>query len=52
MTADIEIITLKKDDVLVVSTKAISTQNNKSYVNIEKNGKIQKVEIEIGTASS
>ncbi len=52
MTADIEIITLKKDDVLVVSTKAISTQDNKSYVNIEKNGKIQKVEIEIGTASS
>lgn len=52
MTADIEIITLKKDDVLVVSTKAISTQDNKSYVNIEENGKIQKVEIEIGTASS
>ena len=52
MTADIEIITLEKDDVLVVSTKAISTQDNKSYVSIEKNGKIQKVEIEIGTASS
>lgn len=52
MTADIEIITLEKNDVLVVSTKAISTQDNKSYVSIEKNGKIQKVEIEIGTASS
>lgn len=52
MTADIEIITLEKDDVLVVSTKAISTQDNKSYVNLEKDGKIQKVEIQIGTASS
>lgn len=52
MTADIEIITLEKDDVLVVSTKAISTQDNKSYVNVEKDGRAQKVEIEIGTASS
>lgn len=52
MTADIEIITLEKDNVLVVSTKAISTQDNKSYVNVEKNWKIQKIEIETGTASS
>jgi hypothetical protein len=36
MTADIEIITQEKNDVVVVSSTAISTSDNKSYVTVMK----------------
>jgi hypothetical protein len=37
MTADVEIVTQEKNDVLVVSTTAIKTENDKSYVTIFNN---------------
>ncbi|MDD4151324.1 MAG: efflux RND transporter periplasmic adaptor subunit, partial [Candidatus Gracilibacteria bacterium] len=52
MTGDVELIVAEKTNVLLVSTSAITTENNKSYVNIEKNGKIVKTEVVTGLAVS
>lgn len=45
MTWDVEIIVAEKKDVLVVSSEAITTENDKSYVNLEKNWKKVKTEV-------
>ncbi len=45
MTADVELIVAEKTNILVVSTEAITTENNKSYVNLDKNWKIVKTEV-------
>ncbi len=48
MTADIVIETNKKENVLVVSKKAVNKINNKKIVKVFKEGKIEEREIEIG----
>lgn len=48
MTADIVIETNKKENVLVVSKKAVNKVNNKKIVKVFKEGKIEEREIEIG----
>lgn len=45
MTWDVELIVAEKTNVLLVSALAITTENNKSYVNLEKNWKIIKTEV-------
>ena len=46
MTADIEIITAQKDNAIVIDSSYISTdENEKSYVNVLKNGKETKTEV-------
>ncbi len=48
MTADIEIITSEKSWVLLVDSSAITTENDKSYLTISKNGKETKTEVVTG----
>lgn len=46
MTADVEIVAEEKEWVILVSTTAITTEDDKSYVTIEKNWKTTKTEVE------
>lgn len=50
MSANIEIVVASKSDILVVSSSAIKTRNNKSYVEVlnETSGQTESREIEIG----
>lgn len=52
MTADVEIVTQEKNDILLVSTTAIKTENNKSYVTVLSNWVQKQVEVETWLASS
>lgn len=52
MTADIKIITAKKDNVLFLSEDAIYRKENKQFVQVYKNGKIEEREITTGLKSS
>lgn len=52
MTADIEITTIEKNNVLLLDSSSITTENNKYYVNLVKNWKTQKTEISIWLVSS
>ncbi|MDD5769726.1 MAG: efflux RND transporter periplasmic adaptor subunit [Candidatus Gracilibacteria bacterium] len=52
MTADIEITSQQKDNILLLSTTAITTENDKYYVNLVKNGNTIKTEITTGLSSS
>lgn len=51
MAASANIITNTKDNVLLVPSAAVQTQNNTSSVQIMKNGKPQSVTVEIGLSS-
>lgn len=51
MSATADIILSVKDDVLLVPTGAVQTQNGQSFVRTMKNGKIQNVNVEIGDSS-
>lgn len=46
MTADIEIVTQEKDNILTLSSSAITTEDNKYYVNLVKNRTTTKTQIE------
>ncbi len=48
MTVDITIRTDEKKDVLIVSERAVFTENNKKYVKVIENGEKIKTEIELG----
>jgi multidrug efflux pump subunit AcrA (membrane-fusion protein) len=37
MTADVELIVAEKNNVIVVPTESLTSENNKTYVNLEKN---------------
>jgi RND family efflux transporter MFP subunit len=52
MTADIEIITQEKNDVVVVSSTAISTSDNKSYVTVMKDWREERIEVQTWLVSS
>lgn len=52
MTATANIITQVKDNVLLVPTSAVQTQNGQSTVKILKNNQITSVNVEIGPTSS
>lgn len=52
MTWDVEIIVKEVENALIVSTSAILSENNKSYLTVMKNGKTQKVEVVIWMTSS
>lgn len=52
MTANANIITQIKNNVLLVPSSAVQTQNNSNYVRVLKNGQIEKVQIETGISSS
>lgn len=52
MTASANIITQIKDNVLLVPTSAVQTQNEESTVKILKNGKVEQVSVETGLSSS
>lgn len=51
MTADVEIVVSQAEDAILISTTAITTKNNKSYVTVNKNWKMQQVEITTGMSS-
>jgi hypothetical protein len=46
MTANIEVITESKNNILLVKTSYIQDQNGKKMVTVERNGKQEDVEIE------
>ena len=52
MSATANIITATKNDVLLVPTAAVQTQNDQTYVRVLKNGKIQQVDVETDLSSS
>ncbi len=52
MSVQANIITEVKDNVLLVPTAAVQTQNNQATVRILKNGKLEIVKVEIGLSSS
>ena len=51
MTADIEIVTQEKENVLTLSSSAITSEDDKYYVNVVKSGKPQKTEIKTWLSS-
>lgn len=51
MTADIEIIIEQKENILILPTTSITTQDDKYYVNLNKNWKIIKTKIEVWLSS-
>jgi len=51
MSAETNIITQMKDNILLVPVSAIQTQNDSTYVRILKNGQIQQVPVETGISS-
>jgi len=52
MTASANIITKVKDNVVLVPTSAIQTQNGQSFVRILKNGKVEEVNVILGLSST
>lgn len=52
MSTTANIITATKNDVLLVPTAAVQTQNDQTYVRVLKNGKPQQVNVETGLSSS
>lgn len=48
MTGDLSFVTKRKDDVLYLPIKFVKSQNNKKYVNVKKNDKLEKVYVETG----
>jgi len=48
MTGDLSFVTQRKDDVLYLPIKFVKSQNNKKYVNVKKNDKLEKVYVETG----
>jgi macrolide-specific efflux system membrane fusion protein len=52
MAATANIITATKNDVLMVPSASVQTQNGTSTVRVLKNGKVQEVNVEIGLSSS
>ena len=51
MTASANIISQIKDNVLLVPTNAVQSQNGTSIVRVMKSGQIQEVEVETGLSS-
>ena len=51
MSATANIILSVKDDVLLVPTSAVQTQNGENFVRVMKNGQVQEVSVEIGDSS-
>jgi RND family efflux transporter MFP subunit len=51
MTADISIITLEKNNILLLSSTAIKTDGTKNYVMMKENGVNKQVDITIGEIS-
>ncbi|MBI2617288.1 efflux RND transporter periplasmic adaptor subunit [Candidatus Gottesmanbacteria bacterium] len=51
MSASANIITQRKDNVLLVPSSSVQTQNDSSYVRVLKNGKIEQVSVETGLSS-
>ncbi len=52
MSATVNIITNQKNNVLLVPTSAVSTQNGQSIVRVLKNGKVTESAVETGLSSS
>jgi len=52
MSAQANIITQIKDNVLLVPSSAVQTQNGQSFVQVMKNGKVEQVSVETGLVSS
>lgn len=48
MTADIEITSASKENILVIPEEAIKKEDGKNFVKVYKNGKIEKREIKVG----
>lgn len=51
MALSVEIITAIKTDVLLVPSTAIQTVGETSYVQVKKNGEINSVQVEVGSAN-
>ncbi len=51
MSAQVTIVTQSKKDVLLVPVSAVKTQNGKSTVTVERDGKQQSVAVELGLSS-
>lgn len=52
MTAAANIITQIKDNVLLIPSSAVQTQDGQSFVRILKNGKIEQIDVETGVSSN
>jgi multidrug efflux pump subunit AcrA (membrane-fusion protein) len=52
MTAQANIITQMKDNVILVPSSAVQTQDGQSTVSVMKNGKMEQVNVETGLSSS
>jgi RND family efflux transporter MFP subunit len=52
MTASASIITQMKDNVILIPSSAVQTQNEQSFVQVMKNGKVQQVDVETGLSSN
>ncbi|NUJ97820.1 efflux RND transporter periplasmic adaptor subunit [Candidatus Gracilibacteria bacterium] len=52
MTADVSIITLEKNDVLLLDSTAIKSEGTKNYVIVKENGEKKQEEITIGAVSN
>lgn len=52
MTAQANIITQIKDDILFAPSSSVQTQNGQSAVRVVKNGKIEQINVETGISSS
>lgn len=52
MTASATIITQVKDNVLLVPTSAVQTQNEQPTVRVLKNGKVEQIDVETGLSST
>ncbi len=51
MAASANIITQAKDNILLVPSSSIQTQNDQVYIRVLKNNKLQEVNVEIGLSS-
>ncbi len=51
MSATANIITATKDNVMLIPSSAVQTQNDVSAVRVMKNGKVSEVTVEIGLSS-
>ena len=52
MTANADIITQIKDNVLLVPISSIQTRNGRATIRVLKNGRVQNIEVETGISSN
>ncbi len=52
MTADIDVLTAKKENVIIIPQRAVIPKNGAKFVKVLKDGEIEEVEVKTGTKGS